>query len=218
MSGTDSREANILNVTFKPKSRKIDFDEASRNKILEFGKEYWDDPDYPGCGGYRNDGRWEATAVQLINFFKLSDKARILDVSCGKGFLLHELKRINSGFEVCGVDISEYAINSAPSSIRDNLILSSSSKLDFDDDHFDLVVCLNSLYIYEYEDCLATLKEIERVGKTAFVQVNSYRSEQEKTNLARWDASARIIKSTSEWRQLFAEVGYTGYYYWTIFL
>jgi len=215
---SDQKEKNLLEVVFKEKTRKIPHDEASRAKMLEFGREYWDDPNYPGCGGYTNDGRWAQPAKLLTEFFKLKEGSRVLDLCCGKGFLLEELHKLNSDFILSGIDVSEYAVTNSVPEVKDCIQFGSGSEINFPDNHFDLVLCLNSLYIMELEECKIALREIQRVSKNAFVQVNSYRTEVEKDNLIRWDASARIVKSTKEWTQLFQEVGYEGYYYWNIFL
>lgn len=214
----EEREMNILEVVFKEKSRKMAFNEETRAKMLEFGEEYWDDPSYPGCGGYINDGRWSTPAQKLIEFYELQDGAKILDVCCGKGFLLYELQCLNKTFELQGVDVSEYAVAHAVKEVGDCIKVSKANKLNFDDGYFDLVLCLNSLYIMELEDCKETIQEIQRVGKNAFIQVNSYRNDHEKNNLVNWDASARIVKSILEWKSFYDDLGYKGHFYWNIFL
>ena len=41
-----------------------------------------------------------------------SNGSSILDLGCGKGFLLYEMKKILKDLKVYGLDISKYAINS----------------------------------------------------------------------------------------------------------
>lgn len=48
----------------------------------------------------------------------LSGKLRILDVGCGKGFLLHDFTEACPGVEVAGLDISRYAIDHAMESVK----------------------------------------------------------------------------------------------------
>ncbi len=59
-------------------------------KKYEF--DYWDGDRKYGYGGYHYDGRWAVVAKALVDHYKLPRDAKILDVGCGKGFLLHEIK------------------------------------------------------------------------------------------------------------------------------
>ncbi|HQW83204.1 MAG TPA: methyltransferase domain-containing protein [Ferruginibacter sp.] len=47
----------------------------------------------------------------LINYLKPSTGSRMLDVACGKG--RHSIQLANKGFDVTGIDLSDYSINSA---------------------------------------------------------------------------------------------------------
>ena len=61
----------------------------------KYGKQYWDGNRKFGYGGYRYiPGRWESVAKKLIIDYKLSNKSNILDLGCGKGYLLYEIKKI----------------------------------------------------------------------------------------------------------------------------
>ena len=61
----------------------------------KFGYEYWDGSRRTGFGGYKYiEGHWTKLAKNLIKNYKLKDKSKILEVGCGKGFLLHELKKL----------------------------------------------------------------------------------------------------------------------------
>ena len=61
-------------------------------KAKEYERDYWDGDRRYGYGGYRYDGRWKPVAQQLIDIYQLAPDAKILDVGCGKGHLLYELK------------------------------------------------------------------------------------------------------------------------------
>ena len=57
--------------------------------------DYWDGDRRYGYGGYKYlDGYWTPIAKKIIKKFKLSNKSTILDIGCGKGFLIFEIKKI----------------------------------------------------------------------------------------------------------------------------
>ena len=56
---------------------------------------YWDGKRKYGYGGYKYiPGRWKKVAKNLIKKYKLNNNSKILDVGCGKGFLLYEIKKL----------------------------------------------------------------------------------------------------------------------------
>jgi len=213
-----NKEANILGTIFKKKTHQVGFDERAKKKALEFGKEYWDDPSYPGYAGYYYDGRWEEPAKSLLSFFNIKNKSTIVDICCGKGFMLYEMYKMYPALDLRGVDISQYAIDNAKEEIRDRIMLAKAEDLPFPDKSIDLTYSLNSLYMLPLEYCKKAILEMERVGKNSFIQVMSYRNERERKNLLRWDCTAQVVMSTEEWRVFFKKIGYTGFYYWNVFL
>ena len=102
---------------------KRDYDKRSKEKTSEvirsakqFGREFFDGERKFGYGGYRYDGRWKDIIRSMKKFWDLPDDVSILDVGCGKGFMLHDFKELFPGCTIAGIDISEYAIeNSMPS-------------------------------------------------------------------------------------------------------
>jgi hypothetical protein len=56
------------------------------------------------------------------------------------------------------------------------------------------------------------LKEIERVGKNAYVMLESYRNELEMFNLECWALTAESLLDEQEWVWLYKHFGYTGDY------
>ena len=137
--------------------------------------------------------------------------SKILDVGCGKGFLLFDFLKIDPSFEVFGLDISEYAIENSKPEIKSNLTLGCASELPYEDNYFDLVISLNTLhnlYTFELE---TALKEIERVAKSKkYICVESYRNEEEKVNLLYWQVTCESFYSPKEWLWWFEKAGYSG--------
>jgi len=139
--------------------------------------------------------------------------AMILDVGCGKAFLLYELKQLLPDAEVVGFDISEHGIADAKEEIRDNLFLyRAQDPYPFGDKEFDLVIslgCCHNLRLFELKTALG---EIERVAKDKYFMVESYRNERELFNLECWALTCESFFDTAEWIWLLNHFGYTGDY------
>ena len=162
--------------------RVIETDKAERAEVAcQFGKDYWDGDRLSGYGGYKYDGRWRTVADDLVSHYGLEPGARILDVGCGKGFLLYDLTQALPGVEVAGIDISQHAIENAKEEVRPFLRQGNANDLPFEDNSFDLVISITTLHNLYVYDLWKSLKEIERVGRGAkFIVVEAYRNEREK--------------------------------------
>lgn len=187
-------------------------------RAKEYEADYWDGDRRYGYGGYRYDGRWKVVAEKLVEIYGLVDGAKILDVGCGKGHLLLELKQLLPEAEVQGFDISRHGLSDAPEGIRDHLFhYRAQDPLPWGDRHFDLVIslgCLHNLRIFELTTALG---EIERVGRQKYIMVESYRNEQELFNLQCWALTAESFFDTAEWIWLYRHFGYTGDYEFIFF-
>lgn len=81
--------------------------EKAAKLAKQFGYDYWDGDRRIGYGGYRYDGRWMKVAAAMAAHYGLKAGDTILDVGCGKGFLLYDFTQIVPGINVQGIDISE---------------------------------------------------------------------------------------------------------------
>ncbi|MBS3132507.1 class I SAM-dependent methyltransferase [Candidatus Woesearchaeota archaeon] len=179
----------------------------------KYGREYWDGDRRYGYGGYRYDGRWETVAKKLIEAYNLQENAKILDVGCGKAFLLYEFKKLLPKCEVKGFDISEYAIKNAKEEVKSSLFVHRAQEpYGFGDKEFDLVISLNTLHNLTLPELQTALSEIERVGRNKYVTMESYRNELELFNLECWALTAESFFRPEEWVWLFERLGYTGDY------
>jgi ubiquinone/menaquinone biosynthesis C-methylase UbiE len=185
---------------------------------LRWGEEYWDGDRRYGYGGYRYDGRWRSVAEEMARHYKLRDDAAILDVGCGKGFLLYEFTQVLPRAKVAGIDISAYAVEHSKEEVRPRLAVGHASQLPFEDRAFDLVISINTLHnLYNYE-LWPALQEIKRVGCGAsYVTVEAYRTEREKANLMYWQLTCRAFHTPKEWEWLFQQTGYAGDYSFIFF-
>lgn len=183
----------------------------------EYGEMYWDGPRAYGYGGYRYDGRWRPVARDIIAYYGLGPGSRVLDIGCGKGFLVKDLMLECPGLDAFGLDISLYALMHCEREAVGRLHLGSAEKLPFPDGSFDCVLSLNTIHNLSRPRAVRAMQEIQRIsGGKAFVQVDSYRTPQEKEIFESWVLTAEFHDYPSGWVKLFQEAGYTGDYYWTI--
>ena len=84
--------------------------------------------------------------------------------------------------------------------------------MPYADDEFDLVISLGTLHNLGVDDLFTALAEIERVGRRAYVMVESYRDQREKANLLYWQLTCRSFYSVEDWESVFRRAGYTGDY------
>ncbi|WP_319467391.1 class I SAM-dependent methyltransferase [uncultured Pseudodesulfovibrio sp.] len=179
-------------------------------KAKEYEADYWDGDRRYGYGGYRYmPGRWKPVAEAMIEAYGLRKGDKILDVGCGKAYLLYELHLL--GMEVHGFDISEHGLADAQEEIRDNLFNHRAEEpYPFADNEFDLVITLNTLHNLEIFDLKVALEEIERVGKNKYICVESYRNELEQFNLQCWALTCESFYTKRAWEWVFDHFGYTG--------
>lgn len=179
----------------------------------QFGAQYWDGDRRFGYGGYTYDGRWRPIAERIAQTYDLRAGDRVLDVGCGKGYLLYELTQAVPGLEVAGVDLSSYALEHAKDEIRGALVLGNATSLPYADESFDLVLSLATLHNLGIAELWQALREIERVRRrAAYIMVESYRNEREKTNLLNWQLTCKSFYSVSDWEWVYAQAGYGGDY------
>src|SRR5262245_30825346 len=159
---------NILHTATKRNyvQRVVDYDKAECAEVaIQYGKDYWDGDRRYGYGGMRYDGRWKPVAENMARHYGLKPGHKVLDVGCGKGFLLYEFTQVVAGIEVAGVDISEYAIENSKEEVRPFLKIGNAVELPFPDKSFDFIVTITTFHnLFNYE-LKKALQEVERVGK-----------------------------------------------------
>jgi protein-L-isoaspartate(D-aspartate) O-methyltransferase len=211
---------DFLSVVHKSTTRdylaRVNDSEFPKNKAADLAKkwdfEYWDGDRRINYGGYKYmEGRWEKVAKVMIDHYGLKAGDKILDIGCGKGFLLYDFTKILPGIEIYGIDVSNYAIENSKEEIKDKLILANATSLPFEDNYFDFVFSLNTFHNLECFDLFEALKEMERVGKkNKYICVESYRNEVEKMNLLYWQVTCEAFNTPKEWEWWFKHSGYTG--------
>lgn len=176
-----------------------------------FDRDYWDGERHVGYGGYRYDGRWRPVAEAMAAHYGLKPGMRVLDIGCGKGFLLHEFQQVVPGLEVAGLDISAYGLANAKEEVRPFLTQGTAAKLPYADKSFDLAYSITTFHNLLNFELRSALQEIERVARGGrHIVVEAYRNEREKVNLMYWQLTCRAFHMPAEWEWLFQQAGYTG--------
>lgn len=215
-------EINFMSTLHKSTQRdylaRVNDKEYPKAKAAELAKkfdyDYWDGDRKINYGGYKYlEGRWEKVALSMTQHYDLPPNPKILDIGCGKGYLLYDFLKILPKAEIYGLDISNYAIENAKEEIKDRIVLGSSDKLPWEDNYFDLVISINTLHCLHNYELDMSLKEIERVGKSnKYICVESYRNETEKANLLYWQVTCEAFNTPKEWLWWFNSCGYQGDY------
>ena len=183
-------------------------------KAKEYEFDYWDGDRRFGYGGYKYlAGRWKPVAEAFIDKYSLTNNSSVLDVGCGKAYLLYELILLLPDHRVKGFDISKHGLNEAKENLKEDLFIhKAQDSYPFEDNEFDLVIslgCLHNLRIFELKTALG---EIERVGKSGYVMLESYRNELEQFNLQCWALTCESFFDKEEWEWIYNHFGYTGDY------
>jgi SAM-dependent methyltransferase len=180
-------------------------------KAKHWGYDYWDGARQFGYGGYHYDGRWRSIAEDIVKHYGLKAGDRVLDIGCGKAFLLYEISQVVPGIEVAGIDISQYAIDNAKPEIKDKLLVGNCTDLPYEDNSFDFVYSINTFHNLSVEQLESAVKEMERVGKKdKWCCIESYRDENEKANLLYWQLTCESFFRPDGWKWLFQKWGYQG--------
>lgn len=214
------REKNLLHRYPKSKrnlSERAAASEEDKAIASRFDYDYFDGSRNHGYGGYRYDGRWIPIAETFCEEWNLKPGDKVLDIGCGKGFLIKDLLTVCPGLEVFGVDISEYAVMNCEPEVVGRVHLGNAKKLPFPDKSFKAAISVNTIHNLDRPGCLQAISEMMRVTTTnRYIQVDSYRSEEEREIFMKWVLTAKTHYYPEGWRDLFTVAEYDGDYYWTI--
>ena len=200
------------------KKRGAEKTEKDRTIARMFGKEFFDGDRKHGYGGFNYNPRfWPPVIPAFQEHFNLSSESSVLDVGCGKGFMMHDMSEMIPDVTVKGIDISQYAIENIIEDMKPHVQVANAIELPFEDNSFDVVISINTVHNLEEDKCGQSLQEIERISRgKSFITVDAYHNDEEKEMMYAWNLTGRTIMHVDKWKNFFKEVGYTGDYYWFI--
>lgn len=139
-----------------------------------------------------------------INYLKenVPKDASVLDVACGGGRILEELYDITEN--LIGIDHDEEAVKIAKENLKDKpnvkILLASAEKLPFENNSFDIALCIGSLTNFG-DKKIPALREIKRVTKErGFMIISCYSDEAFEARMEMYkkiDTPIREIKGTT---------------------
>ena len=153
--------------------------------------------------------------IKLIRKNEFEKEIKIIDIGCGPGFLLFEIKKINQEIKVIGIDPSKKMIEIAQKKAMENNIREIDLKIEYAeeislfDGEIDVAICQSSLS--EWKNIEKGLNEIFRIlKKEGFVIINDFNGEYPKWKM-KWRYLIMILlaglrsakehfKSKSKWQ------------------
>tara|TARA_A100001015_G_scaffold321242_1_gene450972 strand:- start:534 stop:1187 length:654 start_codon:yes stop_codon:yes gene_type:complete len=214
-------EINLLNK-YPKSNRPVDergstVTEEIRKISRKFDIDYFDGDRMYGYGGYNYHPKfWTETVKEFYNHYEMQDEFKILDVGCGKGFMLYDFLQLNPKLKVRGLEISNYAIKNSKLEIKELIDQGNAKELPYEDKTFDLIISINTIHNLNKDDLKMSLKEICRVSKNSFITVDAWRNDEEKKRMLKWNLTALTYMHVNDWKKLFNEVNYDRDFYWFI--
>ena len=154
---------------------------------------------------------------KIIKKFNLKNNSKVLHIASEKGFLIHEIKKLNPRINILGLETSKYAINKTIKPVKKFVKkVKTFSDLSSINTKFDCIIALGAVYILTLNDAILLLKNIQRLSKgKSFITLASYETEKDYWMFKNWTVLGTLLFKKEEWRKIMKHSGYTGYYSFT---
>lgn len=152
-------------------------------------------------GSYTGITQQATTAYRSFWIKKNIDPQTCLDIGCGMGNLVEELRKKN--IDARGIEISSYALEKAKDSVKPYLSYGDITDIPYDDNSFDLVVTYDVLEHLERSHLQRAIKESIRVSRR-WILHKIYTRENKLIHLLHAkDHSQRSVLTQQYWLNLF---------------
>lgn len=142
---------------------------------------------------------WEKVARDLIKKFEFDS---FLDIGCGCGNLVKEIRKQKPEVESWGIDISKFAVKRASA---DFIILADCRNLPFGDNRFDIVHILGTFsYLSTIVDIKRAIKEAYRVARKTIIFDDVYFNPDK--NSDDYDPYRKQVFSQEKWISFWKEI------------
>ncbi len=193
-------------------ARLLDDKVACMKIARKFEEDYWDSSRRFGYGGYHyQEGRWTNVARSLVERYDLKPGDYVLDIGCGKGFLLYELQKLIPGLHLEGIERSTYAIEHKHPDLKAQFHNARIENTVFAGG-YALVMSLGTLHNLTLRELSIALPVIAKAGRNGYIMVESFRNESEWFNLCAWCLTAESLMRPEDWLFLYDLYGYKGDY------
>jgi SAM-dependent methyltransferase len=174
-----------------------------------YDEEYFERGEETGKSCYKNY-RWipELTlpfCKQIVEQLNIEEDESILDFGCAKGYMVKAFRLLNR--DARGVDISEYAIESAPVEIKRFVCLTDENCTDLDG-HYDWVIAKDTLEHISYNKIDNVLKRLRVICDKMFCIIPLGDGEKYIESDNNVDVTHFIKESLEWWNTKFENTGF----------
>ena len=170
-----------------------------------------------GYGGFKYDGRWAPIAKKIISRYGLRDGSRVLHLGSEKGFLLHEILKINPKINVVGLETSQYAISKTLGTVKKKIKkIKNYCDIDKIDQKFDCIIALGVIYTLTLADAIYCIKKIQKLARgNSFITLATYSNQEDYWLFKNWTVLGSTLLKQDEWRKVLKHCKYKGDYNFT---
>jgi ubiquinone/menaquinone biosynthesis C-methylase UbiE len=172
-----------------------------QNKLDEFNRQYYDiESNYSKM--ILKGNKIIHNRFWIRNLHKYQPSGKLLDAGCGQGFFL---KYAEKYYETFGIDISKYGISRAKlTTTKSSIQLGSISKLNYNDNSFDIVTSFDTLeHIEKPENALKECNRVLKNGGLLVISVPNTHSIGKKWKGKDWfgfrDHTHKSLLSNQQW-------------------